>query len=148
MVLKSSASASDAERSGKIASVVAQSFTCGAFCLFCSPHGNDKIDFKRSRSGARRSRLAANGIVCDTSLLARKSRVGAVSSVVEHLVYTERVGGSKPSPPIFQRQIQNPNIEIRNKNQISKYKIRSERFDIPSLGYLNLFRISSFDIRI
>jgi hypothetical protein len=24
----------------------------------------------------------------------------AVSSVVEHLVYTERVGGSKPSPPI------------------------------------------------
>src|SRR4029077_4618822 len=25
----------------------------------------------------------------------------AVSSVVEHLVYTERVGGSKPSPPIF-----------------------------------------------
>jgi hypothetical protein len=23
----------------------------------------------------------------------------AVSSVVEHLVYTERVGGSKPSPP-------------------------------------------------
>src|SRR5207248_2660234 len=99
MVLKSSASASDAERSGKIASVVAQSFTCGAFCLFCSPHGNDKIDFKRSRLGARRSRLAANGIVCDTSLVARKSRVGAVSSVVEHLVYTERVGGSKPSPP-------------------------------------------------
>jgi hypothetical protein len=25
----------------------------------------------------------------------------AVSSVVERLVYTERVGGSKPSPPIF-----------------------------------------------
>src|SRR6266404_3118480 len=25
----------------------------------------------------------------------------AVSSVVEHLVYTERVGGSKPSPPIL-----------------------------------------------
>ena len=25
----------------------------------------------------------------------------AVSSVVEHLVYTERVGGSKPSPPNF-----------------------------------------------
>src|SRR6266478_4727249 len=99
IVLKSSASASDAERSGKIASVVAQSFTCGAFCLFCSPHGNDKIDIKRSRSGARLSRLAANGIVCDTSLLARKSRVGAVSSVVEHLVYTERVGGSNPSPP-------------------------------------------------
>ena len=24
---------------------------------------------------------------------------GAVSSVVEHLVYTEGVGGSKPSPP-------------------------------------------------
>jgi hypothetical protein len=28
-------------------------------------------------------------------------RLGAVSSVVEHLVYTERVGGSKPSPPIL-----------------------------------------------
>ena len=27
-------------------------------------------------------------------------RFGAVSSVVERLVYTERVGGSKPSPPI------------------------------------------------
>ena len=26
-------------------------------------------------------------------------RLRAVSSVVEHLVYTERVGGSKPSPP-------------------------------------------------
>jgi hypothetical protein len=26
---------------------------------------------------------------------------GAVSSVVEHLVYTERAGGSKPSPPSF-----------------------------------------------
>jgi hypothetical protein len=25
--------------------------------------------------------------------------IRAVSSVVEHLVYTERVGGSKPSPP-------------------------------------------------
>ena len=28
-------------------------------------------------------------------------RFGAVSSVVERLVYTERVGGSKPSPPIL-----------------------------------------------
>src|SRR5215470_265239 len=27
-------------------------------------------------------------------------RTRAVSSAVEHLVYTERVGGSKPSPPI------------------------------------------------
>src|ERR1700730_17409052 len=27
------------------------------------------------------------------------SATRAVSSVVEHLVYTERVGGSKPSPP-------------------------------------------------
>jgi hypothetical protein len=32
-------------------------------------------------------------------------RLGAVSSVVEHLVYTERVGGSKPSPPIFQWKV-------------------------------------------
>jgi hypothetical protein len=29
------------------------------------------------------------------------TRPGAVSSVVERLVYTERVGGSKPSPPIL-----------------------------------------------
>src|SRR6266481_9083449 len=42
-VLKSSASASVADRSAKIASVVAYSFTLGAFCLFCSPHGNDKM---------------------------------------------------------------------------------------------------------
>src|SRR5438270_2913527 len=28
----------------------------------------------------------------------------AVSSVVEHLVYTERVGGSKPSPPSLRSQ--------------------------------------------
>src|SRR5207245_11765464 len=51
IVLKSSASASDAERSGKIASVVTQSFTRGAFCLFCSPHGNDKMmsDHKRGQ---------------------------------------------------------------------------------------------------
>ena len=28
-------------------------------------------------------------------------RFGAVSSVVERLVYTERVGGSNPSPPRF-----------------------------------------------
>ena len=28
-------------------------------------------------------------------------RFGAVSSVVERLVYTERVGGSNPSPPIL-----------------------------------------------
>src|SRR5438445_7577352 len=42
-VLKSSASASVADRSAKIASVVAYSFTLSAFCLFCSPHGNDKM---------------------------------------------------------------------------------------------------------
>ena len=29
-----------------------------------------------------------------------QSMTRAVSSVVERLVYTERVGGSKPSPPI------------------------------------------------
>jgi hypothetical protein len=23
--------------------VISQSFTLGAFCLFCSPHGNDKV---------------------------------------------------------------------------------------------------------
>src|ERR1700694_2755357 len=31
---------------------------------------------------------------------------GAVSSVVERLVYTERVGGSKPSPPSLRSQRQ------------------------------------------
>src|ERR1700686_1200441 len=36
------------------------------------------------------------------SLFTSASR--AVSSVVEHLVYTERVGGSKPSPPSLRSQ--------------------------------------------
>src|SRR5437870_8102702 len=48
-VLKSSASASVADRSAKIASVVAYSFMLGAFCLFCSPHGNDKMMHKLSQ---------------------------------------------------------------------------------------------------
>ncbi len=33
--------------------------------------------------------------------------IGAVSSVVERLVYTERVGGSNPSPPIVRFPIFN-----------------------------------------
>src|ERR1700719_1481416 len=57
-VLKSSASASVADRSAKIASVVAYSFTLGAFCLFCSPHGNHKM--MRCRSvGCVRSNYSA-----------------------------------------------------------------------------------------
>ena len=43
MVLKSSASASDADSAAKIDSAVFQYFTGGGFCLFCSPHGNDKV---------------------------------------------------------------------------------------------------------
>src|SRR4051812_25139061 len=37
---------------------------------------------------------------------------GAVSSAVEHLVYTEGVGGSKPSPPSFQR------TEVRSQRSV------------------------------
>ncbi len=41
-------------------------------------------------------------ILLETSLPLRSLGEGrAVSSVVERLVYTERVGGSKPSPPSF-----------------------------------------------
>src|SRR2546428_4518814 len=36
----------------------------------------------------------------------------AVSSVVEHLVYTERVGGSKPSPPRLRFSIANCRLPI------------------------------------
>src|SRR2546429_9525927 len=39
-------------------------------------------------------------------------KVRAVSSVVEHLVYTERVGGSKPSPPILRHQ----RSDVRDQN--------------------------------
>jgi hypothetical protein len=41
--LKSSASASDADRTATIASVVAEHFTRLGFCRFSSPHGNDKV---------------------------------------------------------------------------------------------------------
>jgi hypothetical protein len=55
MVLKSSASASDADRTAKIASVAAQHFTRLGFCLFSSLHGNDKVictgAMTRERSG-------------------------------------------------------------------------------------------------
>src|SRR5438105_10366125 len=36
----------------------------------------------------------------------------AVSSVVEHLVYTEEVGGSKPSPPISEIRSQRSDVTI------------------------------------
>ena len=39
--------------------------------------------------------------ICRRHACHYSQRSGAVSSVVERLVYTERVGGSKPSPPIF-----------------------------------------------
>ena len=39
-----------------------------------------------------------------------RQTIRAVSSVVEHLVYTERVGGSKPSPPIFFQMSKNDAI--------------------------------------
>jgi hypothetical protein len=43
MVLKSSASASDADSAAKIDSAVFQYSTKGGFCRFCSPDGNDKV---------------------------------------------------------------------------------------------------------
>jgi hypothetical protein len=51
MVLKSSASASDADRIAKIASVVAEHFTRPGFCRFFSPHGNDKVICASRRHG-------------------------------------------------------------------------------------------------
>jgi hypothetical protein len=42
-VLKSSASARDAENATKITNVVAHFFTLGPFCFFRSPHRNDKV---------------------------------------------------------------------------------------------------------
>jgi hypothetical protein len=42
IVLKSSASASDAD-SAKIANAVCEYFMAAGFCLFSSPHGNDKV---------------------------------------------------------------------------------------------------------
>jgi hypothetical protein len=51
--------------------------------------------FERSAGGTPPFDFAQAG-------LCRYSRtIRAVSSVVEHLVYTERVGGSNPSPPIL-----------------------------------------------
>jgi hypothetical protein len=41
-VLKSSAKANVANKSDKIAVVVARLFTRGAFCLLCFPHANEK----------------------------------------------------------------------------------------------------------
>jgi hypothetical protein len=38
----------------------------------------------------------------------------AVSSVVEHLVYTERVGGSKPSPPTLHFRFQICHLRLAN----------------------------------
>src|SRR5207302_5219451 len=52
-------------------------------------------------------RAKKNALLCLTdhcSLITYHIFEGAVSSVVEHLVYTERVGGSKPSPPSLRSQ--------------------------------------------
>jgi hypothetical protein len=45
--------------------------------------------------------MTCRGVALALSLMNPSAR--AVSSVVEHLVYTERVGGSKPSPPSLQK---------------------------------------------
>ena len=42
----------------------------------------------------------------------------AVSSVVEHLVYTERVGGSKPSPPRFSIAFEENSADSGNTFQV------------------------------
>src|SRR5439155_985866 len=73
-VLKSSASASVADRSAKIASVVAYSFTLGAFCLLCSPHGNDFFTRNEDRSSPetprlRRSRNSSDYADCQRSIV-------------------------------------------------------------------------------
>src|SRR5437763_15898427 len=52
MVLKSSASASDADRTANIASVVAEYFTQPGFCRVCSPHRNKKLINRRPMTRA------------------------------------------------------------------------------------------------
>jgi len=47
MVLKSSASAIDADSGAKIGSVLSHYFTRAGLCLFCSAHDNDKWDMAR-----------------------------------------------------------------------------------------------------
>src|SRR6516164_4219408 len=67
IVLKSSANASDADRSGKIAIVVGQSFTRGAFCLSSSPESNDKMrdrSFYNRQSSAVEARSSEAERVC------------------------------------------------------------------------------------
>jgi hypothetical protein len=48
----------------------------------------------------------------------------AVSSVVEHLVYTERVGGSKPSPPSLHSQ-------RRREGRLSRRSFKRRRTFLP-----------------
>jgi hypothetical protein len=53
-------------------------------------------------------------------------RIGAVSSVVERLVYTERVGGSNPSPPSFQLPI----VDLRLRLNTSRKHMSDGGFDM------------------
>ena len=73
--------------------------------------GVSRVILQRGRSTALRRRSSAE-ISCAgndhrpttfaaQTLATTVKRFGAVSSVVERLVYTERVGGSNPSPPRF-----------------------------------------------
>ena len=88
IVLKSSASAIDADNAAKISRGAPKCFTAANSACFAL-HGNDKM------FSCYTSEFA--GDTPATTL----TTTGAVSSVVERLVYTERVGGSKPSPPIL-----------------------------------------------
>ena len=45
------------------------------------------------------SAAIANPITPAMSAAPRQLAVGRLAQLVEHLVYTERVGGSSPSPP-------------------------------------------------
>src|SRR5690606_20041151 len=49
--------------------------------------------------GRRRATRVMAGAARKGSLKAPHSRGGRLAQLVEHLVYTERVGGSSPSPP-------------------------------------------------
>ena len=60
----------------------------------CLPVGIDRRDTAPTPSGFAKS-------VCSADACHYSQTTRAVSSVVERLVYTERVGGSKPSPPRF-----------------------------------------------
>src|SRR5436190_23128456 len=79
------------------AAVIAQQHTCA-----CDTGASQQLRQRLPlyvRRGSRRAEKSRRKI-CEQLTFRYNQRTWAVSSVVEHLAYTDRVGGSKPSPPI------------------------------------------------